>query len=107
MTNRNGRVSVLSDQRDPIAVDNDLARLHLDSTDSVAAGRNITAGYARGWGLEYGGLAEFIAADPVYQESVGMARSRSLLLEHKLMNLFLIMKYGARNDEGDFVEFGS
>ena len=107
MTNRNGRVSILSGQTDPGALDADLARLHLDSAESVAAGRNITAGYARGWGLEYGGVGEFVAADPVYRESVGMARSRSLLLEHKLMNLFLIMKYGARDDEGDFVEFGS
>lgn len=107
MTNNNSRISVLAGQADAGALDVDLAGLHIDSAESVCSGRNVTAGYARGWGLEYGGMDKLIAADPIYQESLEMARSRSLLLEHKLMNLFLIMKYGVRDGEGDFVEFGS
>lgn len=107
MTNRNSVVSVLAGLPNAHALDVDLARLHLDGAGSVSAGRNVTAGYARGWGLEYGRLGETITKDPVYRESLQMARPRSLVLEQKLMNLFLIMKYGIQGHEGDFVEFGS
>lgn len=107
MTNRNSVISVLAGHADGHALDRDLARLHLDDADSVSNGRNVTAGYARGWGLEYGRLGETIARDPVYRESLQMARPRSLVLEPKLMNLFLIMKYGIRDHEADFIEFGS
>lgn len=107
MTNRNSVIAVLAGQTDSRTLDRDLARLHLDSVDSVSNGRNVTAGYARGWGLEYGRLGETIAKDPVFRDSLQMARPRSLVLEQKLMNLFLIMKYGIRDHEVDFIEFGS
>lgn len=88
-------------------LDRILSDLHTPSQDSVAAGRNVTAGYTRGWGLEYGGLAKSIAEDPVYQESLSMCRHLSLLGEHKLMNIFIIMKYGFNGIQGDIFEFGS
>jgi len=84
-----------------------LSALHRPQAEYVAAGRNVVAGYTRGWGLEFGGLAESIRDDPVYHESLTLARDRTILSEHKLMNLFLIMKYGIGKLEGDIVEFGA
>lgn len=73
----------------------------------VQGGRDIGAGHLRGWGLEYGSLVQdFLAADPVYQAAFQAARDRgSLLLEHKLANLYLIIRYAM--GEGDIYEFGS
>jgi hypothetical protein len=83
-----------------------LTRLHQNIPESISRGRNVTAGYTRGWGLEFGGLASSVANDPIYKESLELACGRTLLPEHKLMNLFLIIKYGMKNLVGDIVEFG-
>lgn len=71
------------------------------------SGRDIGSGHLRGWGLEYGPLMqEALASDPIYQAAFQAARDRgSLLLEHKLANLYLIIRYAM--GEGDIYEFGS
>lgn len=84
-----------------------LAKLHLPTPSSVRRGRNVTAGYTRSWGLEFGELGKAISNDPIYKESLKIARKLTLVAEHKLMNIFLIMKYGMQGLEGDIVEFGS
>lgn len=73
----------------------------------VLGGRDIGAGHLRGWGLEYGSLLQnFLASDPVYKAAFATARDRgSLLQEHKLANLYLIIRYAM--GEGDIYEFGS
>lgn len=72
-------------------------------------GRDIGAGYLRGWGLEFGEMYERrIERDPVFRGAVEYARRRgTLVTQHKLANLFLILKYGWSGLEGDIFEFGS
>jgi hypothetical protein len=73
----------------------------------VSEGRDIGAGHLRGWGLEYGGLLEtHVATDPIWQAAMRAARDRgSLVSEHKLANLYLIIRYAMGS--GDIHEFGS
>jgi len=72
------------------------------------AGRDIGAGHLRGWGLEYGGLYEKVAEDPVFQQALDAAQARgSLLLPHKLANIYLMLRYGMARIPGDIYEFGS
>lgn len=99
------RISIIAKSLDKEHLDRALLDLHGVRPDSIAAGRNVTAGYTRGWGLEYGGLADAIRQDPIFSESLALARGRTLLSEHKLMNLYLIMRYGSVT--GDILEFGS
>lgn len=76
---------------------------------AVDRGRAIELGHLRGWGLEYGSLKQEIAAQPDYMEALALAHSRgSLLTPAKLMNLYLMLKFGLPMLEaGDIVEFGS
>lgn len=101
------KVSVILDRSSPEELNRQIEKLHINTKDAVRAGRNITAGYVRGWGLEYGDLAQAIRNDPVYSESLALAKDRTLLSEHKLMNLYLIIRFGLANVEGDIIEFGS
>lgn len=75
-------------------------------------GRSIRDGYARGWGLEFGGIREFILADPIYQEAMALAQGRTIQTENCRMNLFLLTKHFLRPildsaAGGSIVEFGS
>jgi len=72
------------------------------------AGRDIGAGHLRGWGLEFGGLYDQVAVDPVFMAAMAAARDRgSLLPGHKLANLYLVIRYAMAQDAGDIHEFGS
>lgn len=75
----------------------------------IDRGRAIQLGHLRGWGLEYGSLAEQIGAQRDFQDAMALATTRgSLLTPGKLMNLYLIIKYGLPQLEaGDILEFGS
>ncbi|MBB6251369.1 TylF/MycF/NovP-related O-methyltransferase [Nitrospirillum iridis] len=101
------QVSVVKNAANLEELDVYLSSLHENTAVSLANGRNVMAGYTRGWGLEFGDLRNLIKNDPVYLESFELARGRSLLTESKLMNIFLIMKYGAAHLVGDIVECGS
>lgn len=72
-------------------------------------GRAIRLGHLRGWGLEYGSLVDEIGKQPEYIEALALARTRgSLLKPAKLMNLYLLLRFGLPAlDAGDIVEFGS
>ena len=75
----------------------------------VDHGRDIGAGYLRGWGLEFGEMYESrVERDPLFQGALEFARRRgTLVTRHKLANLFLILKYGWAGLAGDIFEFGS
>jgi hypothetical protein len=76
------------------------------TNDGIQKGRNLAAGYARGQGIEIGGLRSFVIADPDWQAALRASRGRSIITAEKLMNLFLIMKYSTAA-EGNVIEFGS
>ena len=71
--------------------------------------RDIGAGYLRGWGLEFGGAYEqCVEKDPLFRGARDYAvRRGTLVTQHKLANLFLILKYGWPALGGDIFEFGS
>ncbi|WP_309646185.1 TylF/MycF/NovP-related O-methyltransferase, partial [Phenylobacterium sp.] len=61
-----------------------------------------------GWGLMHAGLAEKVAADPLYQAAVEASGGWSLMVEAKRMNLFLILtSFFEQLDGRDVIEFGS
>ena len=71
-------------------------------------GRSVRDGYVRGWGLEFGDLANRIRADPLYREAFEMAAGRTLVSETRRMNLFLLIKFFLpRLGAGNIVEFGA
>jgi hypothetical protein len=71
-------------------------------------GRSVQDGYVRGVGLEYEGLDRKIEADPDYQHALGFTLGRGLVTGHRLMNLFLLIKfYLPKIGFGHIVEFGS
>jgi SAM-dependent methyltransferase len=79
-----------------------------DMPTGLRRGRDINAGYARGWGLQYGGLAETIARDGLYQQALALAAGRTLQSEANRMNLFLILtRFLGALAPGHIVEFGS
>lgn len=74
----------------------------------IRKGRNVYEGYQRGWGLQFGNLREAIAADPLYQEAIGLAAGRTIMAEYNRMNIFLIMRFFLQQaGRGHIVEFGS
>lgn len=72
-------------------------------------GRAIELGHLRGWGLEYGSLRDEVKEQADFNEALGLAHRRgSLLTPAKLMNLYLLIKFGLPTlGQGDIVEFGS
>lgn len=75
----------------------------------IHLGRAIRLGHLRGWGIEYGSLKDEISRQPEFVEAMALARTRgSLLTPAKLMNLYLLLRYGLPQlEQGDIVEFGS
>lgn len=88
-----------------------MARIELPSIgtpDTIIGGRSARDGYQRGWGLMHAGLAEKVAADPLYRAAVEASGGWSLMVEAKRMNLFLILTaFSDRLDGRDVIEFGS
>jgi hypothetical protein len=71
-------------------------------------GRNVRAGYQRGWGLQFGGLREQVLKDELYRHAFDRAQSRTMVAEANRMNLYLILKFGfAGLAPGHVVEFGA
>lgn len=82
-----------------------LQTARVDENPGIEAGRNIGAGYLRGTGLEYGNLVPFIQHDPDWIAAIAASRGRSIVAPHRLMNLFLIIKYS--EIPGNIIEFGA
>jgi len=71
-------------------------------------GRNIRAGHARGWGLQFWDLKKQIAADPLYREASALAAGRTVQIEENRMNIFLLLKFFlGKLPMGHIVEYGS
>jgi len=75
----------------------------------VHHGRDLGAGYLRGWGLEFGRFyEERVREDPLFREALDYAMRRgTVVTPTKLANIFLILKYGWPALRGDIFEFGS
>ncbi len=75
----------------------------------VHQGRDLGAGYLRGWGLEFGRLYEDrVQRDPLFRSALEYATRRgTVVTQQKLANIFLILRYGWPALRGDIFEFGS
>ncbi|GAB3783279.1 hypothetical protein GCM10028797_10660 [Dyella agri] len=74
----------------------------------MITGRDIGAGYMRGCGLEFWGLYPRLESDPIFAKALAAAWARgSLLHPHKLANLYLMVRYGMKDDRSNIFEFGS
>ena len=75
----------------------------------VSDGRDLGAGHQRGNRLEYGSLIEHtLSEDLIFREAATASRDRgSLLSDHKLANLYLIIRYAMPEDATCIFEFGS
>ncbi|MBM3856647.1 MAG: macrocin O-methyltransferase [Verrucomicrobia bacterium] len=89
------------------SIENFLPTAHAAEPSHVIQGRNVMAGYSRISALQVNAITSFIANDPLYIECKALMQERQLLTESRLINLFLILKYGLKNLEGNIIEFGS
>jgi hypothetical protein len=70
-------------------------------------GRSLREGYSRGHGLAYGDLAARIRAETDYEEALTLVAGRSVCAEHRLMNLYLLIRFFApKLGGGNIIEFG-
>lgn len=75
---------------------------------TLLRGRNVRAGYQRGWGLQFGDLREQVLRDDLYRHAFERAKGRTVVAEFNRMNLFLILKFGfAELPPGHILEFGA
>jgi hypothetical protein len=74
---------------------------------AVRDGRNVRAGYLRGMELEFGQIAQRCVEDPLYNAAIAASHDRSIVMQRKLMNIMLIMRYSSFNPAGHIIEFGS
>ena len=51
-------------------LDEELVKSHLSNSSSIIKGRNIIAGYTRGWGLQFNILRSFIKQASLFRESL-------------------------------------
>lgn len=79
-------------------------RLHA----AAVKGRHPFHGYARGWALEFGELGARIEEHPLYREALSAALGRTIVSQHRLMNLFLIVTcFFDEIADRNVLEFGS
>jgi len=81
----------------------------IDRMDSAPMlGRNPKEGYWRACGLQFGDAAQHCSRDPVFIEAYRAARSRSLVSDDRLRNLFLLLKFHLDAlADGHIAEFGT
>jgi hypothetical protein len=81
---------------------------HFTDAAELSRGRNVRAGYARGWGLQFGDLKGQIDRDDLYNQAFRLAKGRTVVSEMNRMNLYLILRFGfAGLPPGHIVEFGA
>jgi hypothetical protein len=70
--------------------------------------RNMREGYQRGAGIGMGGLRERIKADPLYQAAADASDGRSVVVQDRQFNIFLILKFFLpKIPPGHIIEFGA
>jgi predicted O-methyltransferase YrrM len=85
-----------------------LEGLGIQVAPGVRLGRVAREGYQRGWGLQFGGLAEKVAVEPLYAKSLHKTEIASWVEERKRKNLYLILtRFLPRLGSRDVIEFGS
>lgn len=81
---------------------------NLTNAPELHRGRNVRAAYQRGWGLQFGDLAEQVRGDALYREALAAGGERSVVSEHNRMNLFLLLRFFVADlPPGHIVEFGA
>jgi len=77
--------------------------------DEMVQGRNLRDGYLRGTGIQFGGIRNLCANDPVFTQAYSLARHLSSPVgDDALCNFFLLLKYYLpRLGKGHIVEFGT
>ncbi len=71
-------------------------------------GKTTRDGYLRGCGIQFGNINNLCGADPLFRRAYALARSRSVVTDSKLVNLFMLIKFFLpRLSPGDIAEFGS
>lgn len=74
----------------------------------IVKGRCPHDGYIRGIGLDRKSTKNYILADPDYVDAIKLAFGRTVVLQERRMNLFLLIKYFMPElPPGDIIEFGS
>lgn len=82
--------------------------LRAHSEPRIVRGRDVAAGNTRSWGLEFGGLVQKVSSDPVYQKCLRSVAGRTILMEPKTVNLYLLLKfYLSHHSQGSIFEFGA
>jgi len=75
---------------------------------TIDSGRNVTEGYFRGQGLEFGPLKGYVLDHPLFKEALELIRGRTLCTLEKIANLFLLITfYLPKIKDGNIIEFGS
>ena len=70
-------------------------------------GRNVRAGNLRGWHIEFGNLLRTIRAFPDFEVAMAACTGRKVLTDSRLINLYLIIKFGLPAMTGDIIELGT
>jgi predicted O-methyltransferase YrrM len=92
----------------PMTILSDLPALLSDTAPgALRDGRNVRAGYTRGMELEFGQIAQACADDAMFQQAMAASHNRSIVMQRKLMNIMLIMRFSSFNPAGHIIEFGS
>jgi hypothetical protein len=74
----------------------------------LTKGRSTKDGYLRGCGIQFGNVISLCAADPLFARAYGLAKKRCLVTDHKLVNLFMLIKFFLPQlPAGHIAEFGS
>lgn len=79
-----------------------------DDAPTLSRGRNIQAGYQRGWGLQFGDLVGQLHQDPLYRAALKVSAGRTVVSEANRMNIYLALRFGVDDlAPGHIVEFGT
>lgn len=74
----------------------------------MSDGRSTRDGYLRGCGIQFGNVVKLCVADPLFGRAYRLARSRSVVTDNKLVNLFMLIKFFLPQlPPGHIAEFGS
>lgn len=80
---------------------------NFDYLPAVRKGRSPRDGYQRAT-MRYSGLFENVVQEKDFQEAYSLIKNRTLTNIHRLVNLYLLIRfYMPNNEPGDIIEYGS